>query len=104
MCYLNVVCENNDEKIAVERTLINTFKNSDINGIADEICFVLGNVLYGIEVQNHWFITSDVFETIKQGIIDNESKISADKPTVIYDSYIGGIHFKIRHAYKSKNF
>jgi len=101
MCYLRVVCEYNGEKIGVERTLTNTFTNNNGDGVIEEVKFVLGNILYGIEVQNHWFVTDEIFNILKQDMEETGKAPKEDAATTLYEGYIYGVYFSIKHLYKS---
>lgn len=105
--YLSITCENVErkERIAIERQM--NSKN-DVNAILEEVKFLLGNVLYGIEVQTHWFFTDSMFTIVNDGITESfesiKSGTSFNKTLSLFSSTVDDVIINVKTMPKSKIF
>lgn len=105
--YLSVTCENMErkERIAIERQL--TSSSKDKNAIFDEVCFLLGHVLYGVEVQTHWFFTDPTFAIVKNDIAESFEGLKDDafsRAISLFSNNVDDVIINVRVTPKSKIF
>lgn len=95
--YILLACESKvtGETISVERYLW----EDDKTRLAADIKYIIGEMLYGIEVQTHWFLTEQTHFLIHQVVSVRTDSIKKDLLSgmcVLYDATLADISFLVK--------